>query len=293
MFVRKRRSMYFSLINTTILGGITLTMIFPFVYLVAISLSSPTAVLSGSVSFYPKEFTTLAYQQVMNQDKFWNGYVNTFMYTSLGTFLSVILTIMAAYPLSKKKLPGRDLVMKFIVFTMFFSGGLIPFYLVIKSLHMLDTIWAIIVPGAVNAYNVLIMRTYFMSIPESLEEAAEIDGLNPVQTLLQIVLPNAKPIIATVALFNAVWYWNDWFNALILLNNDKLYPVTMYLRNIMMGLNMAGRDGSSVSGGSLMSSVSLSLQAASTVLIVLPIIFIYPFAQKYFVKGVMLGSIKG
>jgi len=280
---------FFNIIGLLIISFLTL---YPFIYMFAVSFSSSSAVLTGNVNWHPIDFTIISYQEIVGQLKFWTGYRNTFIYTLGGTVLSLVLTIMCAYPLSKKSLYGRNGIMKFIVFTMFFSGGLIPFYLVISSFKMVNTVWAIIIPGAVNAYNVLIMRTFFMGIPSSLGEAAEIDGLNQIQILIQIILPLSMPIIATVGLFNAVWYYNDWFNALIFLNDEKLYPVTMYLRNIMLGTIMASKSGVSIDASSTR-SISQTLQAASTMLVLVPMLISYPVVQKYFVKGVMIGSVKG
>lgn len=280
---------FFNIIGLLVISWLTL---YPFIYMFAVSFSSSSAVLTGNVSWHPIDFTFISYKEIVSQAKFWIGYKNTFLYTFGGTALSLVLTIMCAYPLSKKSLYGRDAIMKFIVFTMFFAGGLIPFYLVIKSFNMVNTVWAIIIPGAVNAYNVLIMRTFFIGIPNSLEEAAEIDGLNQIGILIKIILPLSMPIIATIGLFNAVWYYNDWFNALIFLNDEDLYPVTMYLRNIMLGTIMASKSGVSIDASSTR-SISQTLQAASTMLVLVPMLIAYPFVQKYFVKGVMIGSVKG
>lgn len=270
---------------------LSLLILFPIVNLLAVSLSSSPAVLAGKVSFYPVDFSLQAYSEIAEQMKFWTGYRNSVFYMSAGTIISVSLVTMCAYPLSKRDFFGASAILKFVVFTMFFSGGLIPFYLIIRSLGMLDTVWAILLPGAVSAYNVLIMKTFFMGIPTSLAEAAEMDGLSQLGILVRITLPLSKAIIATIALFNAVWYWNDWFNALILLNKETLQPVTLYLRNIMMGSVMSAQAGGV--DASSARSVSQTLQAASTMLVILPMLLVYPFVQKYFAKGVMIGSVKG
>lgn len=267
--------------------------IYPFLYLLAISFSSSAAVLTGKVTIIPKEFTTLAYSEVLSTKQFWIGYRNTFFYTIMGVFVSVSLTVMCAYPLSKPYLVGRNGIMKYIVFTMFFSGGLIPFFLVIKSLNMINTVWAIIIPGACSAYNVILMRTFFMGFPRSLEEAAEMDGATPLTVMFKIYLPNSKAILSTIALFYAVWYWNDWFNALILLNDNDLQPVTMFLRNLLYGINMAGKSGGAVDGSAAATTISQTIQASATILVILPLLCVYPFVQKYFVSGVMIGSVKG
>ena len=272
--------------------SIVFVTLYPFLYELAISFSGTKEVLLGNVSIFPKDFTLTSYKHILTQSNFWLGYKNTILYTVLGTFIALVLTIMCAYPLSKSDLFGSTFIMKFIVFTMFFSGGLIPFYMLIKGLDMIDTVWAMVVPGAINAYNVLIMRTFFKGIPKSLEDAAEIDGLGKVGVLIRIVLPLSMPIIATITLFVAVWLWNEWFLALIVFNDDAKYPVTLFLRNIVMGSLMSSSSGQEVSQtGS--QSIPQTLQAATIMLITIPILLIYPFLQKYFVKGVMIGSVKG
>ena len=202
------------------------------------------------------------------------------------------MTTICAYALSKKRLVGRVVILRLIVFTMFFGGGLIPTYNLIKNLNMLDTIWAIVIPGAIIPYNVLLMKTYFEGLPVELEEASSIDGLSQLGFFTKIALPLSKPILATMTLFISVAYWNDWFSALLYLNDGDRYPVTLYLRNIMMGATMASQTGLNIDA-STVQSVPEGIQAASMILVIVPILCIYPFVQKHFVKGVMIGSIKG
>jgi putative aldouronate transport system permease protein len=289
----KETSKSFKIVNTIIMLFVVAVTLYPFLYLLAISFSSSAAVLTGNITIFPKEFSTLAYKEILSTKQFWLGYRNTVFYTVMGVIISEALTVMCAYPLSKPYLVGRNGIMKYIVFTMFFSGGLIPFFLVIKSLHLINTVWAIILPGACSAYNIILMRTFFMGIPRSLEEAAEIDGATPITVMMKVYLPNSKAILATIALFNAVWYWNDWFNALILLNDNNLHPVTMFLRNLMFGINMAGKSGAAVDGSSVAATISQTIQASATILVIFPLLCVYPFVQKYFVSGIMIGSIKG
>lgn len=284
--------LWFRIINLIFLGLIVFSMLYPIINLCAVSLSSSTAVLSGSVGLFPKDVTTKAYKEIIEQKRFWLGYRNSFFYMVMGTTIALTITVMAAYPLSRKNLVGKGVIMKIMVFTMFFNGGLIPAFIVVKALGLYNTIWALLLPGASNAFYIVMMRTFFMGIPDSLSEAAEIDGLSQIGILFRVVLPLSKPIIAAIALFNAVWYWNDWFQALIYLTNDKLYPVTMYLRNIMLGNMMSSQAGMSVDITSTQ-TISETLKAASTMLVILPMLAIYPFVQKHFVKGVMIGSIKG
>jgi putative aldouronate transport system permease protein len=203
----------------------------------------------------------------------------------------MVATILAGYALSKKHLRGGGIIMRLFVFTMFFNGGLIPNFLWVKSLGLINTVWAILLPLAINPFFMIIMRTFFLSIPESLEQAAEIDGLNPVQILARIVLPLSKPILATIGLFYGVFYWNDWFRPLIFLNDSRMQPVTLYLRNLVMGQQLAAQQGEVTGAGAEL--VSETLKSASILLVSVPILCVYPFLQKYFVKGILIGSVKG
>lgn len=282
----------FRIFNALILAVIVFATLFPYLNIIATSCSDKMAVLAGDVSFYPIDFNLVAYKHIIDQGSFWLGYKNTFVYTVLGTFIGLIMTIMCAYPLSKKNLPGAGIILKFIVFTMFFSGGLIPLYLLVVKLELVDTMWAMILPGCINAYNVIIMRTFFQGIPQDLDEAAQIDGMNQIGILVKIILPLSKPIIATMTLFIAVAIWNDWFTALIFLNEERLYPITLFLRNIVMGSLMAAKSGQQMDS-TAGQTLPQTLQSATIVLVTVPILCVYPFIQKYFVKGIMIGSIKG
>lgn len=281
----------FEVFNVTILILVVLATLLPFLYVFSISLSSNLEVLSGKVSFYPKGFTTEAYKQIVAQKNFWLGYKNTIIYTVSGTLVSLFMSTICAYPLSKKHLMGRQPILMFMVFTMYFGGGLIPSYLLIKQLHWINSIWALIIPGSISTYNMLVMKTFFEGIPQSLEEAAAIDGMNQIGILVKIILPLSKPILATMTLFYAVGQWNEWFSALIYLNSDKKYPVTLFLRNIVMGAQMAVSSGQAVDSSSA-TVVPQTLQSATIMLVTIPILCVYPFVQKYFVQGVLIGSIK-
>jgi putative aldouronate transport system permease protein len=279
------------IIAIVILSIVGIFTLLPFLYIVAMSLSDRTAVLTGQVTFYPIGFNLEAYKRIIAHPNFWSGYKNTILYTSVGTTVGLFISTLCAYPLSKKRLLGRNMIMKLIVFTMFFSGGLIPRFLLVRSLGLLNTIWAIVLPGAFNAFYIIVMRTFFEGIPASLEDAASIDGLNDIGILWKIYLPLSKPIMATIGLFYAVFYWNDWFSALIYLSDSSKYPITMFLRNIVMGQQLAVRSGANIQNA--VQVVTPTLRSATIVLVVLPILFVYPFAQKYFVKGMTIGSVKG
>lgn len=271
---------------------LVLLTLFPFLYMLAVSFSSSRAVMASEVFLLPKDFNLVAYSHVLKQDQFWIGYKNTVLYTALGTSISLTLTIMAAYPLSKKNLYGGPLVMKFMIFTMFFSGGLIPNFILIRDLGLYDTMWAMVLPGAMNAYNVMIMKTFFQGIPDDLKSAAKIDGLTDIGVLMRVVLPLSKPIIATIGLFMAVWLWNEWFMSLIYLKSDVKRPVAMYLRNIVLGAMNTIKSGQQMDQHSA-KTVPATLQASTIMLTSIPILCVYPFVQKYFAKGILIGSVKG
>ncbi|NLI60799.1 MAG: carbohydrate ABC transporter permease [Clostridiales bacterium] len=282
----------FNIINTLIMIFVVIITLYPFLYLTSISMSSEKFVYSGDVTFYPRGFTLRTYKVLLKDTSFWISYKNTIMYTVLGTIISLTLTVLLAYPLSKRDLKGRGVFLGIILFTMFFSGGLIPTYLLVtRMLRMRNTIWAVVIPGALSTFNVLITRTFFEGLPDELEEAAAIDGMNTYGILLKIVLPLSKPILATMGLFYAVGMWNNWFGPFIYLDTKSLFPVSLYLRNIIAGAQSTRE----VTGGDVegFGDIEATIKSASMIVSALPIIMVYPFIQKYFVKGVMIGSLKG
>jgi putative aldouronate transport system permease protein len=289
--MRGRTTHGFQIANTIILGLIVLATLYPMIYVFAVSFSSPQAVMQGKVTLVPVGFSARAYDLVVHDSAFWTGYRNTLVYTIGGTAIAMGATILAAYALSKRHLRGGGVIMRLFVFTMFFNGGLIPNFLWVKDLGLINTVWAILLPLAINPFFMIIMRTFFLSIPESLEQAAEIDGLNPLQILTRIVLPLSKPILATIGLFYGVFFWNDWFRPLIFLNDSRMQPVTLYLRNLVMGQQLAAQQGEVTGAGAEL--VSETLKSASILLVSVPILCVYPFLQKYFVKGILIGSVKG
>jgi len=289
--VKTRGEKIFGVFNVVLMFLFMMMIFYPFINQIAMAFSSSNAILNGKVVLWPVDFTLKTFTDITKQTSFWSGYRNTIIYTVLGTALSLIMTTMCSYALAKKTLVGRVVITKLIIFTMYFSGGLVPTYLLVKSLKMVDTIWAILLPVCIAPYHILLMRTYFSQLPEALEEAAEIDGMNQFQYFFRVALPLSKPIIATIALFSAVIYWNDWFQAVIYLIDNEKYPVTLYLRNIMMGSAMAAQSGEALDSNAR--AVPQSLQAASMLLVILPVMCVYPFVQKHFVRGVMLGAVKG
>ncbi len=279
----------FRVVNAVVLTGVVLVTLYPFVNIVARSLSDEFAIRAGKVNLLPVGFTFHTYGFVASDPTFWTNYRNTVVYTVVATAIAMIMTTCYAYVLSKRHLKGRTFLIGVAVFTMFFSGGLIPNYVLISGLGMKDTIWAIVLPNAISVFNLLVMKTFFEGIPAELEEAAAIDGMSTYGILLRIVLPLSKAVIATMVLFYAVSFWNSWFPAFLYMTQSDLFPVTVYLRNLTAGAT----TGTSVGADATDMTVATNIKAVTMVLTVLPILTIYPFVQRYFVKGVMLGAVKG
>ena len=267
---------------------VLLACVLPFLYIVAMSFSSSKAILNNRVSLWPVGFNVEAYRQVFAYPNFFKAYGNTLIYTFFGTLISLCMMVLFAYPLSKNRLKGQSLVMKLVVFSMFFGGGLVPNYLLISSLKLTGTVFAIILPFAINQFNLIILINFIRSLPEELEEAARIDGLNYFGILIRIILPLLTAALATVGLYTAVFFWNDWFYALIYLKSYQ-YPVMLLLRNIVNGTTMVGEAG----GVGEKAFVAIAIKSAVIITSTLPIILLYPFLQKYFVKGMLVGAIKG
>jgi putative aldouronate transport system permease protein len=260
------------------------------VNLLAQSFSGETYITQGSVSLWPKGFNVTTYQHVMSDPQFWENYRNTVLYTVASTAMAMVLTVCYAYVLSRRNLRGRKLLTWIAIVTMFFNGGIIPNYILVSSLHLRDTVWAYALPNAIIVFNLLIMKTFFESLPAELEEAAAIDGLNTYRTLWRIVLPLSKAVLATIALFYAVQFWNDWFSALLYMDNQGLYPVSLYLENIVASLSSVSNIGQS---SDVQLQIAANIQAVTVVLVAVPILCVYPFIQRYFVSGVVLGAVKG
>ncbi|MFC0672620.1 carbohydrate ABC transporter permease [Brachybacterium hainanense] len=280
----------FTVANTIFLLGVVFLTLYPFLNIIAQSLSSEAAIMAGRVTLIPIGFNIETYKVVMSDRLFWINYKNTVVYTVVATAISLVLTTMYAYAISRMRLRGRGLFIGIAVFTMFFNGGLIPNYILINTLNMDNSIWAIVIPNAVSIFNLLVMKSFFENLPIELEEAAAIDGLTTYGILLRIVIPLSKAILATMLLFYAVSHWNSWFQAFIYLSDKELFPVTMYLRNMIAGTSQTS-DVAAASADA-QNNVSANIKAVTMVLTVLPILCVYPFIQKYFVSGVMLGSVK-
>lgn len=262
----------------------------PFLHVVSKAFSSEWALVSGRVSFYPIGFQLDTLKYVLSASLFGLSFKNSIIVTIAGTALSVLVTGLAAYPLSKPKLPARRPLLILFVFTMLFSGGMIPTYLWMKQLNLINTLQVLVLPGAINVYNMLLVKNYYESMPESLEESARIDGAGNAVILFRIVLPLALPVLATVCLFTAVALWNDYFSAMIYNTKTAVKTLPLYLRDI---IREEVEDLSARSNDDLMNIIPEAVRAATIVASTLPILVVYPFLQKYFIKGVMIGSVKG
>lgn len=279
----------FKVLNTILMLFILFITLYPFLYLVAQSFSSDAAVSAGRVKLIPIDFNIDTYKYILKDGKFFRYYANTILYSMLGTAISVVATALLAYPLSKPRLKLNKYITPFVVFTMYFAGGTIPNYIVITQfLGLKDSIWAIVLPGAISTFNLLVMKSFFASLPEELEEAAAIDGMDTYQIFLKIIIPLSKPIIATMCLFYLVGMWNEWFGPMLYLDSKDKWPIALYVRQLVEGANNT-EIGSSAEA----SSVQATIKSATMVLTSIPIIVVYPFVQKYFVQGMTIGAVKG
>ncbi len=284
----KERSILLDIVIYFVMFLVIAVCLIPFLYIIAMSFSSSNAILANKVSLWPVEFNIEAYRQIFNYPNFFRAYGNTLLYTSCGTLITLSMTVLFAYPLSKSQLKGQKFAMKLVVFSMFFSGGLVPNFLLVSNLKLTGTVWAMLLPFAINQFNLIILINFFKSLPEEIEEAALIDGLGYFGILFRIVLPLSTASLATIGLYTAVFFWNDWFYGLIYLKSSQ-YPVMLLLRNIVNGTTMVGDSSSSGDKA----SVAIAIKSAVIITSTLPIILLYPFLQKYFVKGMTVGAVKG
>ncbi len=286
--------MIFTIIIYGLLIIAGLVVAYPIIYVVSASFSSTPAVMSGKVFLWPVEPTLYAYKAAFRNDLILIGYKNSFIYTVIGTAVNLCMCILCAYPLSRKQLFGRNIISWILVFTMFFSGGLIPTYLVVSKLKLLNTIWAMVIPGAMNVWFVILTRTYLQTtIPEELYESANLDGCGPIRMLFKIVLPLSTPIIAVIGLYSAVGIWGSYFDAFIYLTDKNLFPLQVVLRNILI---MNQIDPSMIVDAkelAMRQGLINVLKYAIIVIASVPPLLLYPFVQKYFIQGIMIGSLKG
>ncbi len=291
LFEAKSDRIYY-LINNIILGLLAIIVIYPLYFIVIASFSNPDAVMNGEVLLFPIQFSLEGYQRLLGESQIWVGYRNTILYTTLGTALNIFVTIPAGWALSRKNLAFRKFMMWFFIVTMFFGGGLIPFYLLVSRLNMIDSPLALIIPGAVSVWNVFMTKAFYESnIPEELLEAAKIDGAGEYRTFLSIILPISKPIIAVMILFYAVGHWNSYFNALIFIQSENLYPLQLVLRDILIVAE--GTTGTGDPQTILeQQRIANMIKYSSIIVSSLPIIILYPFIQRFFEKGFLVGSFK-
>lgn len=282
------------IVSGIVLSIILLAVLYPLIYVLSASFSDGAAVTSGQVVLWPVDFSLEGYKAVFEYPEVWNSYLNTIFYTVVGTFINICMVFMAAYPMSRPNLKGRNAIMMIFTFTMFFNGGMIPMFILICDLNMYDTIWALLIPGALSVYNMIIARTFIQSnVPNELYEAASIDGCGDGRFFFTMVLPLSKALVAVIGLFSAVTHWNAYFNAMMYLSNRSLIPLQIILREILI---MNQFDPSTVSDPELalqLATLADVLKYSLIVVATVPILCVYPFIQKYFVKGVMIGSIKG
>ncbi len=278
----------FDYINVVIMLIILFITLYPILYIVSVSFSDTFYIVQNQVKIFPKGFNVEAYKKILRDDRVPRAYLNTLIYTAVGTFINLLMTAIAAYPLARKDFFGRNFFMKMIIFTMFFNGGMIPNYLLVRSLKMIDTIWALVIPNAIWTIELLIMKNFYESLDPSLHESATIDGASEYRILFQIAIPLSKAALASIGLFYFMGHWNSFLIPLLYINDAKKYPLTIVLRDMLI-YDTAKETG-------LQDAAKITPQAmknATIVISMVPVLIIYPFAQKYFVKGVMLGSVKG
>ena len=290
----KKKISVFDILLPILLGIICITCVLPFVHLLAVSFSSSSAVAAGKVGFLPVEFTAASYQYVISGGRFLRAMGISVERVILGTLLNIVLMVLTAYPLSKDTLPGRGILSGFFVVTMLISGGMIPTYLLVSGLGLKDTIWALILPGALPVYNMIILMNFMRGLPHEVEEAAWIDGASPFQTLIHVIFPLLGPSLATVGLFSMVGHWNDWFAGMIYMSNPLNYPLQTYLQTLLVDFEKLLQSDSSGNIKDILSKMNARTgRAAQLFLGALPIMCVYPFLQRYFTKGLTLGSVKG
>lgn len=277
----------FDVVIAIIIGLIALVFLLPLIHVVAASFSSADEVIAGNVGLMPIGFSIDGYKEVFKEDGLMRGFLNSLFYTTIGTVLQVTLQLLCAYPLSRKDFKGRKFVNLFLILTMFISGGMIPTYLIISELNMLNTVWAIIIPGCISVFNIIVIRTYIeTAIPNELQEAARIDGCGDFGIFMRVILPLSRPIIAVMILYAIVGYWNNYFNALLYIQDSSLFPLQRVLQDLLV-------SNTGTIGGEVDPAKAEQLKYVTIVVSSLPLLLIYPFFQKYFEKGVVIGGVKG
>lgn len=287
----------FDICNQLLVWFLIIIVAYPLLYILSASISDPNYVNSGKMWLLPRDITFEGFRRVFNSSEIWVGYRNTIFYTLIGTLINLAVTLPCAYALARRDLVGRGFVMALLIFTMFFDGGLIPTYLLIRDLGWIDTVWAMIIPGAASVWNIIVTMTFFrMNIPQGLEEAAEVDGASTMRIFFQIILPLSAPIIAVMALFYAVGHWNAYFSGLIYLSTRSLFPLQLILRDILVQQQITTEllmQGTNIQAIGEQARIASIVKYAVMIVSAAPLLIIYPFLQRYFIKGVFIGSMKG
>lgn len=291
---RSREDLIFDILNYLVLGSFLLIVLYPLYFIVIASISDPSSVLNGEVILLPKDLDFSGYKKIFDDQSIWRGYYNTFVYTILGTILNVMLTMGIGYPLSRKYFSGRKAIMIYLMITMYFGGGMVPTYLLVKDLGLRNTSTVMIVMGAVSVFNVIITRSFLeANIPTELEEAASIDGCSQLKFFFKMVLPLSGSIIAVLILYYGIWHWNDYMTGLIYLDNSDKYPLQLIIRSLLIQTQMEASDAASIESLSERLKVAESIKYGVIIISSLPVLVLYPFLQKHFTKGVLVGAVKG
>ncbi len=281
-------------VSALVIGILTLTVLYIIVYILSASFSSPAALAAGKVVLWPVDFSVDGYKAVFNYSKVWIGYRNTIFYVIVGTAINVSMTLLCAYPMAQKDLYGGKAIMAYFTFTMIFNGGMIPTYILVKNLGIMNTVWSLLIPGAMTVYNMIIARTFIRTnIPGELRDAARIDGCDDFHFFFEVVLPLSKAIIAVLTLWYAVGHWNSYMDAFLYLRDNKLYPLQIFLKDVLVSGEFSAEDMMDPETAIALQNMKLLLKYSLIVVSVVPLFFFYPFVQKYFVKGVTIGSVKG
>jgi putative aldouronate transport system permease protein len=301
MRILSRGERWFDVVNYAALAALAFVCLYPVIMMAAISLNRGTDTMSGGVFFWPRSFTLVNYQVMLQNAQLRSAYVVTILRTVIGTLGSVFITAIVAYGLSEHRLPGRKYIMVYMLIPMFFSGGLIPYYLQLRSLHLINSFWVFVIPGLFSIWNCIVMKTFFQGIPESLKESMRIDGAGELTVLFRIVFPLSTALFAAISLFNAVGHWNDWFSGAFFVTKGELVPVQTFLMHLMnmdmsqtynLEAQQAAAQAATRMTADYATITSLSLRMAAVMVGLIPILLVYPFLQRYFVKGVLIGSVK-
>ena len=281
----------FNVFNIFFLSAVSLVAVYPFMYTLSISLSTAAEANRESLHLYPREISFTAYRMVLSSPEIITGYTNTLLRTILGTLLTLVMTCLAAYPLSRKELPHRGMIAFLILFTMIFNGGIVPNYLLIKNLGLLNSLWALVLPAMLTAFNIMVVKGFFQQIPESFGESARVEGAGELTILFRIYVPLSKPVLATISLWTAVMHWNQWFDAMLYISDDRKQVLQTFLQRIVIESSTRMID-MGMTDPDITQFTPETIKAATVIVTILPILCFYPFVQKYFVKGIMLGGIK-